>query len=691
MKKKLYIKIASIVLVFFGMISLAGFARADDTTATTTDITTSTSTDDGGTITATSTSTDDDDDATATTTAITATTTDIIATSTDVVSPTETIMIRDGNNIIFNGAVPLPSAGMISINDKNGTAHSINSRSVLSVLNSISQSSGAFSISDLEYYDSYGSFYLKCLIPQGGSEECNNWQYVVGNTTPNMGIDQTILSGGETIGLYFGSPHQVILNTTSISAGGSFIATAQQYNYLDNTWTPLTGVTIGVTVPNPNDQYNPTVVTSQAVDTSGNATLTLATAGTYTVGIADDYYFPSYTVTVSAPVQSGVGGGLPANENIPPPPAVFSIPKAVAYLTNVQSSDGSFCESDLYTDWAAIALGAVNNGSETAVETNLLNYMASQDNTVSSLLTDNERHAMALLALGQNPYSFHGVDYITPIIHSFDGTQFGDPSLDTDDIFALIPLSASGYSASDNIVAKDIQFIVSKQNSDGSWDESVDITAAGIQALSSFNSVFGVNSALAKAGMYLKNAQSADGGWENVSSSSWAIQAMNALGVSWTKNAKSVSDYLAAQQVSDGGVLPNSETVQNRMWATSYAIPAGMGKTWSEIMHAVSKPEIVAAPIVATSTQSVLTSNENLIHKNISIGGQENLQKLSFKNTGNIIQNSVATSAVVSASEISANVLQSEPATSEKIPIVIGSIGGVALLGFFARKFFGLM
>ena len=166
---------------------------------------------------------------------------------------------------------------------------------------------------------------------------------------------------------------------------------------------------------------------------------------------------------------------------------------------------------------------------------------------------------------------------------------------------------------------------------------------------------------------------------------------MNALGVSWTKNAKSVSDYLAAQQVSDGGVLPNSETVQNRMWATSYAIPAGMGKTWSEIMHAVSKPEIVAAPIVATSTQSVLTSNENLIHKNISIGGQENLQKLSFKNTGNIIQNSVATSAVVSASEISANVLQSEPATSEKIPIVIGSIGGVALLGFFARKFFGLM
>jgi len=216
-------------------------------------------------------------------------------------------------------------------------------------------------------------------------------------------------------------------------------------------------------------------------------------------------------------------------------------------------------------------------------------------NTVSSFLTDNERHAMALLALGQNPYSFYGADYITPIVNSFDGTQFGDPSYVNDDIFALIPLASAGYTASDTIIAKDIVFVVSKQTPNGSWDKSPDMTAAAVQALEPFSSASGVSAALASASTYLANAQGSDGGWGNIFSSSWAAQAMSALGVTWTKNGKTVADYFAAQQAADGAALSSSETPQNRIWATSYAIPAVLQRPWSAIMRSVSKPVVTSS------------------------------------------------------------------------------------------------
>ena len=283
-------------------------------------------------------------------------------------------------------------------------------------------------------------------------------------------------------------------------------------------------------------------------------------------------------------INGGSGGG---GGHILLPLASFSVPYAISYLGSVQSSDGSFGGSDLYTDWAAIALAAATTSG--SVQTNLLNYISSHT-TISPLLTDTERHCIALLALGQNPYSYNGTDYVTPIVQSFDGTQFGDTGLDNDDIFALIPLARVGYTVNDTIIAKDIAFIISKQNSDGSWDESVDMTAAAIEALQPFGSSNGIPDAITKASRYLQSMQASDGGFGSIYSTSWVAQAMNMLSVSWVKNGHTVSDYFASQQASDGAALTASETAQNRIWATSYVIPAVLGKPWSMIMHAVSKP-----------------------------------------------------------------------------------------------------
>ena len=503
-------------------------------------------------------------------------------------APSESILIRNGDTIIFQGTVDLPMAGTINIPDNTGTIHAVNADSVLGTLYTLDQFNNAFSISNLQYYDSFGAFYLKCIT--SSTESCDNWQYVVGGTTPWQSIDQSILTGGENIGIYFGAPYKVVLDQNTIQTTDSLNVTAERYDYENNAWNPRTGVTIGLTQPDPNNPWNPIEVQTNPVDAHGVASFQNIPAGTYNVGVQQDYYFPTEVVTVTA-VAVGCGCGRTTAE-VDSPVSTFSVPDAVSYLLSIQSTDGSFGGSDMYTDWASIAL--VAGGITDTVKTSILNYML-QHTSISQNLTDNERHAMALLALGQDPYSFHSVDYITPILNSFDGTQFGDPSLVNDDIFAILPLASAGYTASDDNILKDIQFILAQQKSDGSWEESSDMTSAGIQALSRFSEVAGVPASLDSAKHFLTTLQNDDGGWGNVPTTSWVLQAAAALHTPFLKNEKNGTEYLTIHQDDDGGLLAPTETVQNRIWATSYAIPAFLGTTWESLFHSVAKP--VQAPV----------------------------------------------------------------------------------------------
>jgi len=199
---------------------------------------------------------------------------------------------------------------------------------------------------------------------------------------------------------------------------------------------------------------------------------------------------------------------------------------------------------------------------------------------------------MALLALGENPYEFDGTNYIEAIIKSFDGTQFGDSSLVNDDIFSVLVLAKVGYNESDIEIKNAVEFIVSKQKSNGSWEDSIDISGASLQALSLYNNLPGVSNSMNLASNYMKGMQQADGGFSNVSSTAWAMQASSALGTNWSVNGKSGIDYLANYQQPDGGMLDITESVQNRIWNTSYALPASLGKTWVNIMQSVSKQTI---------------------------------------------------------------------------------------------------
>ena len=152
---------------------------------------------------------------------------------------------------------------------------------------------------------------------------------------------------------------------------------------------------------------------------------------------------------------------------------------------------------------------------------------------------------------------------------------------------------------------------VSEQEADGSWRKSPDLTAAAIQALLLAPSPEGAV-ALAKAKNFLSKNQGYHGGWGADSfTTSWAVQAIYALGekpVTWiATGGENPVSRLGSLQMQDGGLESESVAQETRLWATSYALPAVLGKTWSTLMTPFDLPT-TTAPTLATSSPATSTS-----------------------------------------------------------------------------------
>ncbi len=495
-----------------------------------------------------------------------------------------TLAIRDGNTLVgpFTVALPGANAPPVLLSPTNSTTtYSIPASSVLAILSSLDASHSEFDITDLQYFNYFGSFMVNCIsVPSASSSPaCNNWQYAVNGSFPQIGMDGYALKDGDSAFLFFDtSSWHISADKTAVSTSEPFTVTAEKYDPSSNTYVPAGDEIVGAVQFDAN--FNPTEFATSTADSNGHATLSLSSAGDYSIGIAPGYY-PTVSVAVSAPkhVEAGGGGGGVTHNSI-------DINKASQFLISNESQDGSFGLL-LYTDWAAIALAANGNSTD-----KITSYLKSA-NSGMYVATDYERHAMALMALGINPYTGTPVNYIQKIVDTFDGTQIGDPGLVNDDIFSLFPLSRAGYNGSDQIIQKITAFILGKQSSDGSWEESADLTAAAIQALSLNSGIGGVSQAITSARSYLSAHQSQDGGFGTSFSTSWVLQAISALHESqsnWMQNNKTPNDYLYALQASDGGIEPDSTNLNSRIWATSYAIPAALNKSWGDLLPSFAKP-----------------------------------------------------------------------------------------------------
>ena len=535
------------------------------------------------------------------------------------------ITIRNGATVAFSGVVALPAANAVSVNitpTAGGGTVAVPARSLLSVLKTLDAARNEFAITDLRYYSYFDppSFYINCItITAETNPLCGSWQYNLNGVYSWDGVDQALLENGDMVILYFGNQRQVSLSTTATTIGTSFIATAQKYDLNSSSYVVATGVTIGITQPNPNDLWNPLEIATSTVDANGQAVFTLNTAGTYNVGIKEDYYFPLTTLTITAPVSSSGGSVIiiPASGGGGSASAATSkidLAKAADFLIAKQNADGSY-NSAMLTDWSALALASVNpNG---AAGQKIKNYLLADPDPLAGLnpVSDYARRAMALMSLNISPYDGVKTNYVKKIVDSFDGRQFGDVSLYNDDIFALLVLEKAGYSEADGIVKQAVGFVLGKQTANGSWS-GVDLTAAAVQALKPLESLAGVSAALFKAKTFLAGAQGADGGFGNSFTTTWAMQAIAALGEEpddWRKNGLSPQSFLAAKQAADGGLEKDDAYPDNRVWATAYALPAVQKKTWLEVMKSFAKPaEPVLLNELSGTNNSQLTATSTL-------------------------------------------------------------------------------
>ncbi len=418
-------------------------------------------------------------------------------------------------------------------------------------------------------------------------------------------LNKHLLQSNEALLLAYGaSPLKIFASTTTPALNTTTTVTLQEFG-LDAGWNPVWLSAVSSTVVINGQEY--------FLD-SGVYEFLITTTTPYDIYGKKDGYIDSPHISVvgqNAPVE------LPA-ENPPPTPVVnyavgggvwlsHYLPdadKAADFLARLQKEDGSFA-SPMYTDWAALSLAAQGKKTETIAK--VKNYLLSDPEAIAGMnkVSDYARRAMALMSLGINPYNGVKTNYIQGLIDAHDGQQFGDKNLVNDDIFALLVLLNTGYGVSDTVVTNTAKFILANQGANGSW-MGVDLTAAAVQCLSGIKTMEGVPAALDRAVNYLRGQQKDDGGFGNSFSTSWAMQAIVAVGESpanWQKSNRTPGDSLYFKQMSDGGLEDMNSDTNTRLWATSYAIPAALGKGWNELLVDFNRP-IVLIESAATSNAS---------------------------------------------------------------------------------------
>jgi hypothetical protein len=209
--------------------------------------------------------------------------------------PTIHFIVRYQDQFIFNDTIPLPTSTSITYHE-NGSGEEqttqITQPSVLAGLIIADNLSDNFSINDLAYYSSFSSYLLNCIAISSPivAAPCYNWNYIVDNTYPLVGMDQNILHGGETVYVYFSNPWQITATTSTFPLGTTttFQTERFQYDNLSSPWTADPNDQISISIPNPNPTgWSDTTITVSTTmsDSNGLANFLFDATGTYSVQI----------------------------------------------------------------------------------------------------------------------------------------------------------------------------------------------------------------------------------------------------------------------------------------------------------------------------------------------------------------------------------------------------------------------
>lgn len=594
------------------------------------------------------------------TTSTTSTTPDPTPTPTSTTSTALTVNlnIRYQNSFIFSGPVVLTTNTVINYNQGNTT--STTSTTVLTALINASQSTTTFSISDLQLSD-YG-YYLNCLYIQNiTTSTCGNWNYVVENSHPGIGMGSYPLTGGENIYLYFGDSWKITTPSNTVYTNTSTPFYTWQYNYSDliNDWVLDPNDLVAITIPNPNptNLWDTDITVSTTMSNEqGLAYYNFTSTGTYSAKItADDYSkwsnsitltvtnTPAQTSTTSTTSTSSGGGSTPlTNVLVSGSKIDDSVTKLINFIKSKQGADGKI-DSSGTSDWVAMSFGAKNiyatdiKNSSSSLHDYLYNYdinlLKSTDTggTEQNDCAAYPRHILGLLASGV-PKTDNKINALkTKLDSCVQNNNFGQNGIN-DDIFGLIAAIAIGEDQNSQVVKITLAAIKANQQPDGAFAypgfPSADITGAAISALkyAQDNGATVDSSVYTKAKQYLTTQQLPDGGWcydkawcNNTSdslSTSWVVIGINSLNEGqsqwFNSNGKNPWHILTTldndhfTQSWDGGI---------DWFGTKSAVPALLGKSWPIILDpkpvatgSSGSSEIILIPTSTPTTTMATTT-----------------------------------------------------------------------------------
>ena len=306
-------------------------------------------------------------------------------------------------------------------------------------------------------------------------------------------------------------------------------------------------------------------------------------------------------------------------------PGDDEVADALDYLRDAQEDDGNIGSFGI-SAWVVMAIAAAEEDPHDWGNPSIVDYLRENSELLgdeANMVTGYERMVLAITAAGENPYNFGEGDetyapdgnYVTKLKSYYDGTQIGDGELLNDDFWGVMALISAGEDPDSDIIQSCAAFIKDNQNEDGGWswavgDESdADDTAAAIMALIAAGDS-PESEAVMMALDYLHMDQDDNGGFAsygevNSASTSWVIDAIVATGEDptsedWTLDDNPVNCLLNLQDT-DGGFKWKEDSVSNKKWMTSYAIPALLGKPYPVAVYEAPPP---TEPTIAFSPSS---------------------------------------------------------------------------------------
>lgn len=274
-----------------------------------------------------------------------------------------------------------------------------------------------------------------------------------------------------------------------------------------------------------------------------------------------------------------------------------AVSSALDWLSSQQQPDGSI-GSFATSSWAVMAIAAAENDPNMWAKEgdSVAQYLKNNMGLLSSC-SDYARFTLSMVAAREDPQNVNGINLVEQLGSFFDGNQFGDPEILSDDYWTVIALISSGIYKDDEKIQTTVDFIITHQDPSGGWSYDaacmwgvdVDSTSAAIMALIAAGESSS-SPAIVNGLSYIKSTQDSSGGFNSgwgssAETDSWATQAIvvagqNPTNPEWThsESGKNPIDDILTFQNTDGGF--RDYTTSSSEWTTSYTISALLGRPY---------------------------------------------------------------------------------------------------------------